>query len=116
LIPQLRHDGELLLEELDRGSVEELAALAPFGAGNPEPTFLLRGVRIQQPRILQEKHLKFTARQGGDSLPCIAFGMAGRQGELTGELDLLATPQLNEWQGRTEVQLRIRDLRQSGDS
>ncbi|HAD04069.1 MAG: single-stranded-DNA-specific exonuclease RecJ [Desulfuromonadales bacterium GWD2_61_12] len=111
LLPRLWHDGELLLAELDRQSVEELATLAPFGAGNPEPAFLLRGVRVQQPRLLQEKHLKFTARQGGDSLPCIAFGMAGRQQELVGELDLLVTPQLNLWQGRTEVQLRIRDLR-----
>lgn len=116
LLPRLWHDGELLLEELDRASVEELANLAPFGAGNPEPVFLLRGVRVQQTRVLQEKHLKFTARQGGESLPCIAFGMVGRQEELNGEVALLATPQLNEWQGRTEVQLRIRDLRSGTDN
>lgn len=58
-----------------------------------------------------ENHLKFVARQGGYSFPCIAFGMAPRQGELGGELDLLFTPTLNDWKGDVSVQLRIRDWR-----
>lgn len=109
--PALRHDGELQLEELDRTGVEELAALAPFGAGNPEPLFLFRQLRAQQVTTVGERHLRFTARQGGISLPCIAFGMVERASELTETFDLLATPQLNQWQGRTQLQLRVRDMR-----
>jgi hypothetical protein len=43
--------------------------------------------------------------------------MAGRQEELSGELDLLFAPQINEWQDRRSVQLQIKDLRPAqGDS
>jgi single-stranded-DNA-specific exonuclease len=111
LLPKQRYDGELLLEELTLESVKEMAALAPFGAGNPQPTFIAAAVRAQQARIVGDHHLRFTARQGGYSLPCIAFGMAGRLGELQGDIDLLFQPALNEWQGRTSVQLQICDLR-----
>jgi single-stranded-DNA-specific exonuclease len=70
-----------------------------------------------QPRVIGTNHLRFTACQGGYSCPCIAFGMAGRQIELSGELDLLFAPQINEWQDRRSVQLQIKDLRPAqGDS
>jgi single-stranded-DNA-specific exonuclease len=111
LLPRRTHDGELLLEELDLDTVRELAELAPFGAGNPEPAFVASGVRVQQLRPVGEDHLRFTARQGGYSIPCIAFGSAGRQQELQGEIDLLFIPSINSWRGDLSVQLRIRDFR-----
>jgi len=114
LQPRVLHDGEILLEELDESVVRQLSELAPFGAGNPEPSFLLRGARAQQIQTVAGKHLRFILRQGGYSFPCIAFGMADRQGELAGELDLLFTPGLNEWRGRASVQLRLKDFRPTG--
>ncbi len=111
LEPRLFYDGEVLLEELNLEPVEELSRLAPFGAGNPQPHFVTRRVRVQQVRTVGTNHLSFTARQGGYSCSCIAFGMAERAGELNGELDLLFAPQINEWQGRRSVQLQIKDLR-----
>jgi len=114
LLPQLLHDGEILLEELTLPAVHELADLAPFGAGNPEPVFLIRNARAQQLQVVGGNHLRFTLRQGGYSLPCIAFAMAERQGDLFGDLDLLVTPTLNEWRGQVSVQLRVRDWRIGG--
>ncbi len=111
LQPRLQHDGEILLAGISEGAVREMAVLAPFGAGNPEPAFVVLGVRAHQVRPVGQNHLRFVARQGGYSFPCIAFGMAGREAELQGNLDLLFTPALNEWQGSTTVQLRIKDLR-----
>lgn len=115
LRPCLLHDGEVLLEELTESAVRQLAGLAPFGAGNPEPAFVVRGVRVQQLQTVGGKHLRFTLRQGGYSLPCIAFGMLEWQPELTGDLDLLVIPQLNEWRGRVSVQLRLKDVRPAQD-
>jgi len=114
LQPRLLHDGELLLEEATEAAVHELAALAPFGAGNPEPSFLICNARAQQLQVVGGNHLRFTLRQGGYSLPCIAFAMAERQEELGGDLDLLVTPSLNEWRGKVTVQLRVRDWRSAG--
>ena len=111
LLPRLLHDGEVLLEELTETAVRQLADLAPFGAGNPEPSFVARSVRAQQVQTVGGKHLRFTIRQGGYTLPCIAFSLADRQQELSGDLDMLFTPQLNEWSGRVSVQLRLKDFR-----
>ena len=58
-VPVLEYDGEISLDDVDQRFWEELAALEPFGAGNPTPVFVARGVKlVQPPRILKEKHLK----------------------------------------------------------
>ena len=113
LTPRISHDGEVLLEEITPAIIREIASLAPFGAGNPEPAFVAQGLRLQQVRTVGEKHLRFIARQGGYSFPCIAFGLADRQKELSGEIDLLFSPAFNEWKGEVSVQLRVRDWRPS---
>lgn len=111
LQPQLWYDGEVLIEELGERQVVALEGLAPFGAGNPEPCLVLRGVRVQQLQPVGEGHLRFTARQGGYSLACIAFGLAERAAQLQGEIDLLGVPGLNEWRNQKTVQLRVKDFR-----
>ncbi|MBE0502469.1 MAG: single-stranded-DNA-specific exonuclease RecJ, partial [Desulfuromonadales bacterium] len=113
IMPKIEFDGELLLEEIDEKLIRELERLAPFGMGNPGPIFCLRESRVLGVELLSEKHLRFTVRQGGYSLPCIAFGMADRQDELTGLVDFLVTPGLNRWKERETVQLRIRDWKRS---
>lgn len=113
LLPCYYHDGEVLLEEISPAVVQEIASLAPFGAGNPEPLFIARGVRSHQLRPVGTNHLRFTARQGGYSFSCIGFGLADRAGDLQGELDLLFTPVLNDWRGAVAVNLRIKDYRQA---
>ena len=113
LIPVLLYDGVTLLEELDFGQVTALERLAPFGMGNAEPVLLVEKIRARQLQRIGEGHLRFIACQGGDTLPAIAFGMAARQGELQGDLDLLVSPQINRYNGRETVQLRVRDVRGS---
>jgi single-stranded-DNA-specific exonuclease len=107
--PLLEHDGEVLLEELDAATVEELAELAPFGIGNAAPLFRVCQVRAMGVQSLGGSHLRFTARQDAYSLPCIAFGFAPRRAELATCVDLLVTPEINIWKGRRSVQLRVRD-------
>jgi single-stranded-DNA-specific exonuclease len=110
LQPRYLFDQEVLLEELTLETVTELDQLAPFGVGNPQPQLVARGLRAQQVQILGEKHLRFTAQQGGYSQACIGFGMAERIDELSGEFDLLFTPSINEWRGRSSVQLKVKDF------
>lgn len=112
-MPTIEHDGDLQLEDFDEATALELAALAPFGMGNPTPTFRLTDVAVLGVREVGEGHLQFSARQDGYSLRCIAFGMAARRDELHGPLDLLVTPGINVWKGRRELQLRVRDWRSS---
>ncbi|HEY5674529.1 MAG TPA: single-stranded-DNA-specific exonuclease RecJ [Malonomonas sp.] len=111
LIPQASHDGEVCLTELTLAQLTELESLNPFGAGNPQPAFVSRGCRVHSPRILAEKHLKFDVEQQGCRVACIAFGMAERFEQLTGEIDLLFRPGINNWRGNSSVQLQVSDFR-----
>ncbi len=92
---------------------ELLERFAPYGIGNPEPLLYIPEVHVQQAQVLNGGHLRFTVRQGGNSVPCIAFGLADRQHELEGAVDLLAALQVNRWNGRQSPQLMVRDFRAS---
>ena len=119
LLPLLLYDREVLIEDLSLALIADLQRLSPFGAGNPEPLFLLRNARAQQVTPCGTGHLKFSVRQGGFTLPCIAFAFPPHWAEfLPGEIDLLVSAQSNEWQGRVSLQLRVKDMRpaQEGDN
>lgn len=113
LTPVLLYDGVALLDELDMDQVRAVEQLSPFGMGNPEPVLLIEKVRARQLQRAGEGHLRFIACQGGDTLPAIAFGMAARAADFQGEIDLLVSPQINRYNDRETVQLRVRDVRSS---
>ncbi|HUW65369.1 MAG TPA: single-stranded-DNA-specific exonuclease RecJ [Spirochaetia bacterium] len=114
--PAWELDGELVLSDLDEDLVRELAAFAPYGAGNPEPVFCCRVVTpVSCQSVGKEgRHLKL--KIACDRLVCdgIAFGYGGRAPE-GGPLDLVCRPILNEWNGRRKVELAVLDFRPAGE-
>lgn len=111
LIPEILLDGELEPSELTVERAGELQMLAPFGMGNPEPHFVLRGAKVSAKRILKDSHLKLSLAVGGKRVDAIGFNMADR---LVSELlDLVVSLQMNEWNGSRNLQLRIKDLKPS---
>jgi len=113
LLPCLDHDGEVELRQLEMAAVVQLAELAPFGIGNPQPSFVCRKLDPISPQIVGEKHLRFRVAAEGVELGCIAFGMADRFDQLQGEIDLLFRPEINSFRGRDSVQLQVADFRPS---
>jgi len=104
-------DSELGFDDIHEGLLADLDRLEPHGAGNPQPTFLARDVTVLSKRIVGESHLKLFLRQGTRALSAIAFGMAEAPVESGSRLDILFSPERNEWNGSTTIQLRIVDLR-----
>jgi single-stranded-DNA-specific exonuclease len=116
-VPTLNVDAEVRLDEVNFQLIQEIGSLHPFGAGNPEPTFAVTRLEVMDSRTVGEKHLKMTVRQGA-SLPfdSIGFGMKSlldRGIPSRAPVDLAFTPELNHWNGRDRIQLRIRDVRPS---
>ena len=116
-VPTLHVDAEVQLSEVTATLIKEIGAFHPFGAGNPEPTFAVKGLEVMDSRTVGEKHLKMTVRQGR-SLPfdSIGFGMKSlldRGIPARTTVDLAFLPELNHWNGYDRIQLRIRDLRVS---
>ena len=110
-LPHISYDIEVDLPQLSEDLVLCLENFSPFGAGSPEPLFLLRGIHVQQLQPVNGGHVRFLARQDGQTMPCIAFAFQQRVQDLQGEVDLLVAPQINRWNGRSELQLVVRDVR-----
>ena len=94
--------------------VDSLSALEPFGAGNPRPVLLLRSATVVTCcDVGGGRHLKMRVRRDGTVLDAIFFSAnASACGVAAGDrLDLVFTPQINEFQGKCAVQLQICDLR-----
>ena len=113
LLPSINHDGTVLLEEINLDTLHQITEMAPFGMDNPEPLMVVESARAMRVQEIKGGHLRFTVCQGAFSHPAIAFGMLGRRQELQGEIDLLVAPQINDYQGRETVQLRVKDVRKS---
>ena len=65
--PVLEVEAELDLDEITPGLFQVLRLLEPYGAGNHEPAFSCRGVRlIAPPKILKDKHIKLKLKAGDD--------------------------------------------------
>lgn len=66
----LKIDCELMFSRINTSLHEEIQKLAPFGMGNPEPTFVSRGVEVKDFKLLgkERNHLKLvlTQRHSGD--------------------------------------------------
>jgi single-stranded-DNA-specific exonuclease len=110
LIPELRIDAELLPEEVSLETAELISSLEPFGMGNPRPVFVMRGVTPVQSTILKERHLKVRFLAAGHSFEAIGFDMAGSipDGDI---LDVSFSLDVNFWNGRRSVCLRLKDLK-----
>jgi single-stranded-DNA-specific exonuclease len=109
LMPLLEIDAEVSPSEVDFGMLAELLRLEPFGAGNPEPILMLRGVTVVDRRVVGDGHLKLRVSAEGKVFNAIAF----RQGECPtdGLLDIAFFPEGNIWNNTTTLQLRIKAIR-----
>ena len=113
LVPSIDVDAELPLKEITLETIQQINSLAPFGAGNPKPSFVARSLEVLESRVVGERHLKLKVRQAGEGGPLDAIGFGlGDEHPLEGRsVDMVFTPELNRWQGYEGIQLKVIDLR-----
>jgi single-stranded-DNA-specific exonuclease len=108
-------DAEVPLGVLSLPVVNEIERLEPHGMGNPRPLLLASQVRIMgEPRVVGEfkKHLQLRLVQGNTQVKAVGWNMAEKAGELSRNpsCSIVFHPSVNEWNGRREVQLELKDL------
>ncbi|MCK8816893.1 single-stranded-DNA-specific exonuclease RecJ [Natroniella sulfidigena] len=105
-------DAKLDFSQLDLELYQELMKLAPFGAGNPKPLFYSPDVEVIHSRSISDgKHLRLVLAQQGERRSAIWW--RGQQEKLGAEIDLVYSLQINEWQGKRELQLVVEEVLQS---
>ena len=112
-IPVEEYDAEVSLAEVTKEMADELTLLEPTGFGNPAPALLVRGAQVQEARPVGKDgaHLKLSLLEGGAVRDGIGFGLGaeGRWG--LREADVIFSPEMNEYMGRSRVQLMVQALR-----
>jgi len=117
----LRHtlsaDMEVLLSDLNFEVLKHLNYLEPTGYGNPDATFVSRNVRVKFSRTVGSdgKHLKLTLEdERGSAFDSIGFRMGHLKPTLPPRLDVLYRFESNEYNGRTSLQLNLKDVKATG--
>jgi len=114
LIPEVDYDVEISFRDITAATYKLLRHFGPFGVGNPSPVFITRGARIVGQREVGDGHLKLTLSHDGVQLPAIGFSMAARFREMDltrSPVDLAFQIQEDTWNGRSQLQARLVDLR-----
>jgi single-stranded-DNA-specific exonuclease len=117
LRPTLMADAEVPLTQIRPELIETLSFLEPTGYGNPEAVFVSRGVKVKYARTVgaESKHLKLTLEdESGFTHDAIGFRLGHMQPLLNGRADLLYTYETNEYNGRTNYQLNLKDVKAAG--
>ena len=113
LQPFLRLDAEVGLDEMTLESLGALARLKPAGQGNPPVQFWARSVTHQRPlqRMGKEKqHVKLWATDGAVTHEAVWWN-GGDKSLPVGKFELAFAPQINEFNSRRTVQLKVLDWR-----
>ena len=117
LVPELRVDAALSLGAAQAELISHIERLAPFGAGNPEPRFVLPAVRVVHTEAVGNGHLRCTLANPLDTarLRAIAFRTVGTPlGQFLAEtrgaaVHVAGHLRRDTWRGGDAVQLLIDD-------
>lgn len=112
----LTADTEVPLSDLKPELLKHLEYLQPTGYGNPEAVFVSRDVRITNSRTVgaESKHLKLVVTDGRVTFDAIGFRLGHLRSELPLRVDVLYTFESNEFNGRSYLQLNLKDVKPTG--
>ena len=116
LVPVLRIDACLPVDELSLDFFDEIDQLAPFGHSNPVPVFSSENVGIGDgPWILKDRHLKLRIQSNGALLDAIWWRKAAVAEDLQdgGNVDLVYTLSRNNYLDTEKLLLTVKDMRTS---
>ena len=116
LIPEINIDAEIGFAELTQNFYEIICQMEPFGPENMRPVFIARNVKdTGYSKIAKELHIRFSVSQGNKTFTGIGFQMASKFEllKMNKAIDLVFTLDENEWNGTTNLQLKVIDLRSS---
>lgn len=114
LLPMLEIDMQLDVHQINEELVKEISMLEPTGHDNPRPVFCVSGARVLETRTVgkDERHLRVKiARAGQPPLDSIGFGLGEWANKLPECIDAAFEIEMNEWNGRRSVQLKLQDVR-----
>ncbi len=112
LRPHIDIDAEVPLTVFTGDFYQQLQKLAPFGSGNPEPTFVTREVEVLEwsPVGEQGDHLRLKVRQESVVWDAIGFGLGGLADHISSRIDVAYNLIADTWNGVERLRLKLLDF------
>jgi single-stranded-DNA-specific exonuclease len=112
LRPQLDIDVEATLPELSGDTFYTIQQLAPFGRGNPAPTFLSRRTEVIDCYTMGNgrEHLRLKLKQGSTVWDGVGFRLGNYLAEISPHLDIVYNLEIDRWGGKERLRLNILDF------
>jgi len=116
LRPTLVADMEVPLHEMKSDVLKYMEYLQPTGYGNPDAVFVSRNLQVKSSRTVgsDAKHIKMTLSDGRVTYDAIGFRLGHLQQSMPPKVDVMYTFEVNEFNGRTSLQLNLKDVKASG--
>jgi single-stranded-DNA-specific exonuclease len=115
LCPEIKIDAEIDFSQITDKFQRIIAQMAPFGPHNSAPVFVSHQVLLVGiPRVLGEKHLKFSLKQlNSSSFEAIGFGLAEYEKLLQPNrpFSVCYTVEENVWRDQRQIQLNIKGIK-----
>ena len=115
LCPEIKIDAEIEFSQITDKFQRIVAQMAPFGPHNSAPVFVSHQVLLVGiPRVLGEKHLKFSLKQlNSSSFEAIGFGLAEYEKLLQPNrpFSVCYTVEENVWRDQRQIQLNIKGIK-----
>ena len=116
IVPILKIDSQINLDEINKEMVESLKELEPFGEENKTPLFLFKNLKIDSIRALTEgKHLKLTVKENKNIVNAIGFniGELANEYKIGDKVDIVGNLEINSFNGVDNIQINIKDIMKS---
>ena len=114
LQPRLEVEAQVPADQLTFELASEIARLAPFGEGNPEPLLMSSGVRLSGVRCVGEggRHLRAELRGAPQPVSVIGFGMGDAVSALPEDrsFKICYNLRVNSFNGSGRAEIVLRDL------
>ena len=116
LIPEITIDASLELSDISPKFFRILQQMGPFGPQNMKPVFSTTAVRDNGygKTVGEDKsHLKLNIIYGADkkTYNAIGFGLGNKMKFIQNNFDIAYSLDENEWNGRTSLQLLLKDIK-----
>ena len=116
IVPIIKIDAKIDLNEINKEMVESLKELEPFGEGNKMPIFAFKNLKIDSIRALSEgKHLKLTLKDNNTIINAIGFNLGNLAEEyrIGDKIDVAGVLEINSFNGVDAIQINIKDIMKS---
>lgn len=117
IMPILKIDAQIDINEINKEIVESLKEMEPFGEENKTPLFVFKNLKIDSIRALSEgKHIKLTLKKDANNIiSAIGFNM-GQVVEdyyIGDKVDIVGTLEINTFNGEDSLQIVVKDIMKS---